>query len=43
MYKNHIRKNLVLLTRVLFFNGFGWNIIIHGNKALTLTGKNLEV
>ena len=26
-------KSLVLPTWVLLFNGFGWNITIHGNKA----------
>ena len=32
-------KSLVLLTRVLFFNGFGWNITIHGNKASDINRK----
>ena len=32
-------KPLVLLTWVLLFNGFGWNITIHGNKATNINRK----
>ena len=29
----------MLPTRVLLFNGFGWNITIHGNKASHINRK----
>ena len=29
----------MLLTRVLLFNCFGWNITIHGNEALDINRK----
>ena len=32
-------KSLVLQTRVLLFNGFGWNITVHGNKASVIKRK----
>ena len=32
-------KSLVLPTWVLLFNGFGWNITIHGNKASDINRK----
>ena len=39
MYKNQIRKKSCAASWVLFFNGFGWNITIYGNKDSNINRK----